>query len=137
MRKVNSSLSFPSRPGRRKEISPAASTSVTVSAADQSHHSCLSILRKCAAGLSSGCRLVTDNSESFIRSLHGRRDMAADITWIAHGHIRQRRAHLYCRGLLANGLPGLVRNAQEYGHYFGVKLSSCKSPDFVLCILER
>ena len=45
-RKVDWSLSLPSKPGSRKEASPAVSSSVTVTAADHSHHSRFSILRK-------------------------------------------------------------------------------------------
>src|SRR5438309_11783834 len=45
-RKVDWSLSLPPKPGIRNEASPAVSNSVTATAADHSHHSCFSILRK-------------------------------------------------------------------------------------------
>src|ERR1700704_3121680 len=73
IRNVISSLSTPPKPGSllnpgsRNEASPNANTSVTATAADHSHHSRLSIRRKCAEGLSGGLLLLTGMPSVFVR----------------------------------------------------------------------
>src|SRR3979490_1601013 len=72
IRNVISSLSIPPKPGSllnpgsRNEASPNASTSVTATAADHSHHSRLSIRRKCAEVVSGGLLLLAGMPSVFV-----------------------------------------------------------------------
>src|ERR1700680_1456367 len=61
------------KPGRRNEASPAVSRSVTATAADHSHHSRLSILRKCCEGLSGCLMFLTGMLSAFVRPIDDHR----------------------------------------------------------------
>src|ERR1700674_3561341 len=55
------------KPGSRNEASPAVSRRVTATAADHSHHSRLSILRKWCEGLSGCLMFLTGMLSAFVR----------------------------------------------------------------------
>src|ERR1700682_2361088 len=61
------------KPGSRNEASPAVSRSVTATAADHSHHSRLSILRKCCDTLSDRLTFLTGMLSVFVRPIDDHR----------------------------------------------------------------
>src|ERR1700676_173420 len=75
------------KPGSRNEASPAVSRSVTATAADHSHHSRLSILRKCCEGLSGCLMFLTGMLSAFVRLIDDHRLYLPSVSRYASMHI--------------------------------------------------